>query len=121
MKFKNGLGNPTIEANVTDKGYCKIIFDSCGTITKAFVGPPNSYKFLVYSIHDSDSDSCLIDAMKELFNISPSDFIEMFKEMKADNQITYAKEIAISQKNQLIEEANQMFDLALKLEEIVGN
>ena len=90
-KKTNGLGNPIFEVKTPD-GACKIIFDSYGYIVKAFCGQPNALH-LVFSPDDQD-EACLKDAMYEMLILSQECFLEMFNEIKSDEQRELAKDAA---------------------------
>ena len=98
FKRTNGFGNPMFDIS-TSEGRCKFIFDSDGCILKAFYGN-TGLLVLVYSQTDQD-EACLRDAMYQLLLLSPECFVEMFNEIKADDQRELAVEVAKRRSDEL--------------------
>lgn len=94
FKKTTGIGNPMFNV-ATPEGSCKIIFDSKGSIVKAFCR-----NCVVYS-RDDQNESCLKDVMYEMLIISQECFIEMFAEIHDETQLAYAKEIATRRNSEL--------------------
>ena len=119
MKYSNGFGNPIVIADIPKKGCCKIIFNENGVITKALIGTSKDSLFEVYS--SCTPDFCWRDAMNEMINISPSCFIEMFNELKSDEQIEYARYLAAKRAPELVCNAKENLKVALILDSIAQN
>ena len=90
-KENNGLGTLIFEVS-TDEGACKFIFNDTGRIIKVYCGKKDN-TCLVYSKEDENND-CLKSAMIEMRALSQQCFNEIVAEIKSEDQLLIAKEIA---------------------------
>lgn len=118
MKTTNRLGYEAVVADIPNKGYCKILLNNSGVITKAYVGSSEESSNQVYS--STIPDSCWKDSMLEMLTLSPTCFIELFNSLKSTEQLAYAKEIAQNQLSTLVYDAQEILKTAIELKALIA-